>query len=103
MWIGRLLASLEKLDLTKSTKIKCDNQGVIHLAGNSTHHKCNKHVDIQYHYLWKKIKDDQINLEYIFTTTMAADGLTKPLGNIKWSYIIEQLDFTRTGKDQVEV
>ncbi len=94
MWIQRLLTSFEKLDLTKSTEIKCDNQGAIHLARNPTHHKRSKHVDIQYHYVRKKIEDGEINLEYISTTTMAADGLTKPLGKPKWVSLQSALDTT---------
>ncbi len=97
------MASLEQLNLTKSTEIKYDNQGAIHLAENPTHHEQCKHVDIQYHYVWEKIEDGKINLEYIPTTTMAVDGLTKPLRKTKWGRFIEQLGFTRAGKDQVGV
>ncbi len=40
-------------------------------------------MDIEYHYVREKIEDGEINLEYIPTTTMAADGLTKPLEKTK--------------------
>ncbi len=60
-------------------------------------------MDIQYHYVRKKIEDGEINLEYIPTITMAADGLTKPLGKTKWGHFIKQLGLTRAGKDQVGV
>ncbi len=103
MWIRKLLASFEKLDLTKPTEIKCDNQGAIHFAGNPTHHKPSKHVDIHYHYIQEKIEDGKINLKYIPTTTTAADGLTKSLGKTKWGHFIEQLGLMRAGKDQVGV
>ncbi len=103
VWIQRLLASLEKLGLAESTEIKCNNQGAIHLAANPTHHERSKHVNIQYHYVREKIEDGKINLEYIPTTTMAVDGLTKLLGKTKWGHFIEQLGLTRAGKDQVGV
>ncbi len=60
-------------------------------------------MDIQYHYVREKIENGEINLEYISTTTMAVDDLTKPLGKTKWGHFIEQLGLTRAGKDQVGV
>ncbi len=58
-------------------------------------------MDIQYHYVWKKIEDGEINLEYILTTTMAANGLTEFLEKTKWGHFIEQLGLMRAGKDHM--
>ena len=46
--------------------------------------------------------DNEICLSYIPTTDMAADGLTKPLGTIKFKRFIEQLGLTDSS-DQVGV
>jgi hypothetical protein len=42
-----------------------------------------KHVDIYYHYIKDQVKDGKIDLQYVPTAEMAADGLTKPLNKLK--------------------
>ena len=63
-------------------QIKGDNQGILALVKNLHFYKQSKHIDIQYYYIrnleaWKKIV-----VSYIPTTSMVADGITKPLDNI---------------------
>jgi hypothetical protein len=38
-----------------------------------------KYIDIQFHYIRDKINSGRINLVYVASINMAADGLTKPL------------------------
>jgi intergrase/recombinase len=41
-----------------------------------------KHIDIQYHYIRELVENDTVKLEYIQTSEMAVDYLTKPLKRV---------------------
>lgn len=71
-----------------------DNQGSIALAKNPVFHARTKHIDIQHHYIRDEIKEGRIELTYIPTEDMVADGLTKPLSHVKFHRFIEQLRLT---------
>ena len=68
-----------------------DNQAAIKLAINSVNHLRAKHIDIQYHKVHELISDDVLELDYIPTEEMVADGLTKPLTLTKHEYFITML------------
>jgi hypothetical protein len=61
------------------TTINADNTSAIALAQNPIYQGKSRHIDFQYHYTREKIEDGTISLNYIPTTQMVADGLTKPL------------------------
>jgi hypothetical protein len=62
-----------------ATTIFEDNQSAIALAKNPVHHARTKHIDIRHHYIREKLESGDIRLEYIHTSDMVADALTKPL------------------------
>ena len=72
-------------------RIASDSQSAISLARNPVHHDRTKHVDIVYHYIREEITTERIELEYIQTDLMPADGLTKPLRSIKFRRFVEML------------
>ena len=55
------------------------------MAENLEFHRRMKHVDIKYHWVRQAIEDGLIQVEYISTALMVADGLTKPLGPQKFN------------------
>lgn len=59
--------------------IYADNQGAIALAKNPTDHSRTKHIEIQQHFVREKVAEGEIELEYVRTEDMVADGLTKAL------------------------
>ena len=71
--------------------LKCDNQSAIALANNPVLHSRTKHIDIQHHFIRNEVIDGRINLSYIPTENMVADGLTKPLTHVKFFSFIRQL------------
>ena len=44
-----------------------DNQGKIFLENNRQVGICTKHIDIHHHFLWDKVEDKDIDIEYILS------------------------------------
>ena len=84
-WIKRLLIELDFHRTTEPIHIQCDSQGAIALAKNAVYHARTKHIDIQYHFIRKKLQENEIKVSYCGTNDMVADILTKGLGKEKHS------------------
>ncbi len=69
--------------------LKGDNQGSIALAHNPVFHSRTKHIDIQHHYIRDEVASRRIELSYVPTEEMIADGLTKALTHVKFHRFIE--------------
>lgn len=55
------------------------------------YHGRSRHIDIQYHYTREKVNDDTVQLLYLPTVEMVADGLTKALDQIKHRRFLDLL------------
>ena len=86
-----LRALLEELGFKQNhpTTIRCDNQAAIALSRNPEFHSRSKHVDIQYHFLRQHVDIGTVELKFIPSDKMAADGLTKPLSRQKHNSFCE--------------
>jgi hypothetical protein len=51
IWITKLMMDLGYMEEKKVMVIRCDNQGVISLTKNPTHHARIKHIDVQQHFV----------------------------------------------------
>ncbi|RVW33894.1 Retrovirus-related Pol polyprotein from transposon RE1 [Vitis vinifera] len=78
IWIKRVLSELGQ---TSSSPIlmMCDNQAAISIAKNPMHHDRTKHVEIDRHFITKKVTSDTVKLNYVPTKHQTADILTKAL------------------------
>ncbi|MHB1850521.1 MAG: Ty1/Copia family ribonuclease HI, partial [Acidimicrobiales bacterium] len=59
-----------------------DNQGAINLANDFFSTKRTKHIDVKFHFIRQHIKEGRVKVNYIPTSDMVADCLTKPVGKI---------------------
>ncbi len=75
-----------------------DNQAAIKLAINPVNYPRAKHIDIQYHKVHELISDDVLELDYIPTEEIVADGLTKHLILTKHEYFITMLGLGNKGQ-----
>ena len=84
-WIRTLLAELgySNGNSDKPTDLFSDNQSAIALTKNPVSHARAKHIDIRHHFVREVIQDKVIWVQYIPTTEMTADNLTKALGHEK--------------------
>lgn len=73
--------------------LKGDNQGSI-LAHNPVFHSRTKHIDIQPRYLCEEVAAKRIELSYVPTEQMVADGLTKALTHVRFHGFVEQMRMT---------
>ncbi|KAG2758651.1 hypothetical protein Pcac1_g29243 [Phytophthora cactorum] len=78
-WLKVFLCELGEMANDEAVKIYEDNQGSIALAKNPEFHKRTKHIDIRYHFVREKVEDGQVVLQYVSTTDMLADIMTKPI------------------------
>ena len=56
-----------------------DNQGAIFNASNPVQERQTKHIDIHFHFIWKKISEGQILLHFVPTDQNPTDMFTKNL------------------------
>ena len=82
IWLRNFLEELS-FKQNQPTTILCDNQAAIALSHNPEFHSRSKHVDIQYHFLRQHVELKTVDLKYVGTEEMAADGLTKALSRYK--------------------
>lgn len=78
IWLRNLLSEIGYKQ-KQATTIYCDNQAAIALSRNPEFHSRSKHVDIHYQFLRLHIDRNTVNLKFIGSKEMAADGLTKAL------------------------
>lgn len=80
VWLRTLLSRLIPVDdAPYATIIYGDNQGAIALTKESRFHARTKHIEIQHHWIREKVATGEIEMEYVHTSKMVADGMTKPL------------------------
>jgi hypothetical protein len=84
---------LDKLKYTSTNThlvmLHGDNTRALDLAENLEHYSRAKHIEIRMHYIRDQVRNGSIVLNYVETANMKADGLTKPLNNVKHSKFIE--------------
>lgn len=70
--------------INTSISLKGDNQRSIVFTYNPTYNAWIKYIDIQHHYICDEVAARQINLQYIPTSKMIANRLTKALTHAKF-------------------
>ena len=83
MWIRNFLKEINRtsyIGVNRHTlRIYEDNEGVISQVHNPKVQDRSKHIDIAYHYTRERKEFNDIDVKYVNTKRMIADGLTKPL------------------------
>jgi hypothetical protein len=70
-------------ELGVSLKVKpclwCDNLGATYLLANPIFHARTKHIEIDYHFVHKRVGNKMLDIKFISTRDQVADGFTKAL------------------------
>jgi hypothetical protein len=95
--VSRLFTGL-RFHLDQSLYIWCDNKQTIRLVTSELQRlrTALRHVDIHQCWIRQEVQKGTIQVEYVATTDMAADGLTKVLPRIKFKAFIRQLGLVDT-------
>jgi hypothetical protein len=92
LWLLQIMGQMMYSgDDIKAIRLYGDNQSSLSLAENPEFHQRTKHIDIKHHFIREHIAKGTIDLHYIPSVEMAADGLTKPLTAAKHSEFIALL------------
>ena len=83
LWYMKLLAEVRPN--INISKVYCDNQGTINILKHPVMHSRSKHIDIIHKFVRERVSRGEITFEYISTTDMIADCLTKALPGPKLS------------------
>ena len=72
-----------------------DNQGAFALAHNSQLTERSKHIDVSYHHIRDLQEYEKVEIKYVPTEKMAADGFTKPLIGDKFDRFRKQIGMVK--------
>lgn len=91
LWLQNLLADINRVQTIRTT-IYEDNQSCIKMIENQKISNRSKHIDVKFHFIRDIIKGGKIQIEYCSTNEMLADLLTKPLSNIRFGTLRDNLN-----------
>lgn len=78
VWIQSLLKNL-RVEHSCPALLYCDNEATLHIAANSVYRKQTKHIELNCHFIRKKIQEGIIKTMHVSTYNQLADLLTKAL------------------------
>jgi hypothetical protein len=84
VWIRRFLEQIGCQNyVAEPTIVNGDNDGAIALVKNPEFHARTKHIDVSTHYVRELVEDELVNVQYVPTSEMLGDCLTKPLKRVQ--------------------
>lgn len=69
----------------------CDNKSTISIIHNPVHHDRTKHVEVDRHFVKKKLEQGMISVEYVPISNQLADLLTKGLTEQAHEFLVGKL------------
>ncbi|GKC70543.1 ribonuclease H-like domain-containing protein [Tanacetum coccineum] len=77
-WIRNLLLELHA-PVSTATLVYCDNVSVVYLSTNPVQHQCNKHIEIDIHFVREYVASGQVRVLHVPSRFQYADIFTKGL------------------------
>jgi hypothetical protein len=77
-WLRQLLGELRRSP-HRATIVYCDNVSAVYLSGNPVQHQRTKHVEIDLHFVRKRVSLGDVRVLHVPTTSQYADVFTKRL------------------------
>lgn len=99
IWWMRLFQSIN-FTFVGTPQIQCDNQQTIRALTASNFSTKLRHVDIHRHWLRQETFSGRINIEWVPTARMLADGLTKPLPGQRHAAFVEMLGMKKMEQEE---
>jgi hypothetical protein len=89
-WIKQLLIDMGITNYSPM-KIFCDNQAARHIASNSIFHERIKHIEVDCHFIRKKIQSKKIETQFVRSNDQLTDIYTKGLDPKSFEENIDKL------------
>ena len=94
-WLIRLMQDLHQ-QIDYVMPLYCDNQSTVRLAENPVFHARTKHVEVHYHFIRKKVLQEETEMDQVKIDDQVADLFTKGLSSGKIEKFQRQLNMCRT-------
>jgi hypothetical protein len=93
IWWKRFFSSIKRLDINENIPILCDNRQTIRLitAEIPQVNTKLKYIDIQGHWLRQEVANGILQIQWVPTTEIPVDGLTKALLKQRFDIFVKQL------------
>ena len=91
LWLTKLLEELH-IAIEFPIKLYCDNKASINNSLNPVQHDRTKHVEVDRHFIKKKVESGIICMTYVLTKDQTADIFTKRLPRQTFTDFISKLD-----------
>ena len=82
---------------SSSLQLKRNNQAVLTLIKDVHVHERSKHIDVTYHHIWDLHQRNQIEVNFVPSQDMIADGLMKSLSRQNFKNFVNQLGLESSG------
>ena len=79
LWLRSLLTELG-FSVTNSPYLFCDNKSAIMLSSDSVLHERTKHIEVDIHFIRKKVRSGFITPSFVSSSAQTADMFTKSIG-----------------------
>ena len=78
IWLQNFISALEVVHfISRPLKLFCNNFAVVSFSRNTRSTSHSKHIDVKFFFVKEKVGESLISIEYMPTTSMLADPLTK--------------------------
>ena len=75
LWMKKTLKDIH-VEYNEPIPIYCDNKSVISISKTPVMHSKTKHILIKYHFLWERVVEKNIRVEYMGTKEQVEDIFT---------------------------
>lgn len=74
-----------------------DNEACIQMSKNPVNHSKAKHIDLHYHFVRERVESGEVRLDWVSTSEMIADMLTKAVTPAVFKTLRNALEYCSTG------
>jgi hypothetical protein len=97
LWLRKLIKECHSKEVPPTT-LYGDNQGSITLSHNPDFRARTKHMDVRFHFVNQNVQAGNIEVKYVPSEEMFADGLTKALPGPAHAIFVKQLGLLASGR-----